>query len=427
MAVSTTDCGLPAETRVVSYDQRMRAYVLAVGSELLGADRSDTNSLWLAAKLAPLGVGLVGKAVVGDDAQAIEESLRFAMQQADLVVVTGGLGPTSDDLTREVVAHTLHLELQHNAEVAAAIEGRFSAMGIEMAQVNMRQAMVPQGARVLENSRGTAPGLWIETDGVAVVLLPGVPGEMKGLAHSDLLPWVASQTKTVSSRVHLFRVACLPESTVEQALQGLYEVVERDQVTILARPGDIRVEIRESSDSTSRVDLALIKGFLGDAVYSQDAPLEQVVIEACIKRGMSLAAAESCSGGELCSRLTGVAGASAAFVGGIVAYDNRIKQSLVDVSQRSLEQHGAVSEEVAVELAEGVRDRFGSDIGVAITGVAGPSGGTETKPVGTVWFAWSLPGVVESSRIRFPGSRNQVRAFATQWALDGVRRRLSRI
>ncbi len=402
----------------------MRGYVLAVGSELLGSGRSDTNSLWLAGKLAKFGVPLVGKAVVGDDMETLQQSLAFAIQQADLVVVTGGLGPTSDDLTREAVAGALGLELQHSEAVAESIESRFTELGVPMAQVNLRQAMVPQGVKVLHNPRGTAPGLWIDAQGVAIVLLPGVPREMKGLAESDLFPWVAENTQTTPNQISRFRVACLPESTVEERLAALYRRIGKEQVTVLSSPGDIRIEVREAPDSQAPVDLALITSLLGEAVYSQGAPLEQVVVDECAHRGLKLAVAESCTGGQLCARLTSVPGASAVVLGGVVAYDNRIKNQQVGVSQRSLREHGAVSEQVAVELAEGVRARFAADIGVAVTGIAGPTGGTEKKPVGTVWFAWSFSEGVDSGRRRFPGDRDYVRSFATQWALDGIRRRL---
>lgn len=392
---------------------------------MLGYLRTDTNSLWLAEQLALRGVSLAGKAVVGDDRAAIGRALTQAMDAAELVIVTGGLGPTADDVTREAVSEALGLPLEHDEEVASSIAERFEQLGIRMAEVNLRQAKVPEGARVLENHRGTAPGLWLTVSGRAVVLLPGVPREMRGLAREHLLPWLEEDSERPVRRVQVFRVAGLPEATVEERLAPLYERVEPDQVAVLARPGDVRIEV-SSTRAGSVVDWDWMRKILGESLYSQGESMEEVVIDACRSRGLRLAAAESCTGGGICARLTDVPGSSEVLLGGVVAYHNAVKQSALGVSTGSLERHGAVSEEVAVEMAEGARTRLEADIGVAVTGVAGPSGGTPDKPVGTVWFAWSLVTAVDTAGVRFPGDRERVRAFAVQWALDGIRRRIVR-
>lgn len=404
----------------------MRAYVVAVGEELLGPRRTDTNSLWMADELGALGVSLIGKAVVGDDRQRIRRAVEVAIEQADLVLVTGGLGPTADDLTREGVADALGLDLHHDADVAAAIERRFADYGVRMAEVNVRQAQVLEGAVVLANPRGTAPGLRLETDGCTLFLLPGVPHEMRGLCRDQVLPWVAecSGGKPVATQV--FRAACLPEATVEERLEPLYERVGPERVSVLARPGDVRVEVRSRLGVEDPVDREFMHRLLGDSLYSEGPALPEVVIDVCHAARVRLSAAESCTGGQLCGRLTDVPGSSDVLLGGVVAYDDRAKREVLGVRRRSLDDFGAVSEEVAVEMAEGARRRFGSDLAVSITGIAGPGGGSEDKPVGTVWFAWADAAGVDAARARLPGGRGQVRTFAVQYALDGIRRRVLR-
>ena len=401
----------------------MQAYVVAVGDELLRSDRTDTNSLWIAEALAAHGVGLCGKSVVGDRVPAIARAVSRALEEAEVVIVTGGLGPTADDLTREGVAEALGLELHPDESVANELRRRFAIHGVEMAEVNLRQALVPTGARVLENQKGSAPGLSLEVDGRVLFVLPGVPLEMQTMVPAHVVPWIAEHARLPEVQVQVFRVACLPESTVEERLRPLYDDIGPERVAVLARPGDVRVEVRTPAGEVP-LDVTRMQQLMGDHIYSLGEPMPEVVVNACRQHKLTLALAESCTGGGVCRRLTGVPGASEVVLGGIVAYDNRIKEEFLRVRTRTLELHGAVSEETAVEMAEGVRREFAADLAVSVTGIAGPGGGTNGKPVGTVWFAWSDATGTDTLKRRFAGGRRHVRAQAEQWALDGIRRRI---
>ncbi len=401
----------------------MQAYVVAVGDELLGSERIDTNSLWITGALAPLGVVLAGKAVVGDRVPTIARAISHGLEEAEVVIVTGGLGPTADDLTREGAAEALGLELKQDRSIVGDLQRRFALHRVEMAEANLRQAMVPVGATVLENEKGTAPGLQIEVDGSALFLLPGVPREMRPMVRAHVLPWIGERAQLPTVQVQVFRIACLPESTVEARLQPLYEEIGPERVAVLARPGDVRIEVR-TPDGESPLEGARMREWMGDHLYSLGESMPEIVIDACSQRQLHIALAESCTGGGVCRRLTEVPGASQVVLGGVVAYDNRIKEDLLEVRSKTLTRWGAVSEETAVEMAEGVRRRFASEIAASVTGIAGPDGGTEAKPQGTVWFAWSDAAGTETLKRRFAGGRRHVRAQAEQWALDGIRRRV---
>jgi nicotinamide-nucleotide amidase len=414
------------------------AEIIAVGSELLGSTRVDTNSLFLADRLSSLGIELRAKSVVGDDRRRLGDIVRGALGRADLVILTGGLGPTDDDLTREVVADTLGLPLHEQPEIAAQIEKRFAARGLRMPHVNRRQAMVPEGATVLANPRGTAPGLAIEHEGRVIVLLPGPPREMQPMF--DELSASTLAARTGGSRIHKERlfVAGRGESHVEEIAQPIYSRWTAEtpaiETTILAVPGQVELHLMMRSTGgdvaatrlgTARAELVAA---LGNDVFSTDGQsMEEVVGNMLRDRGLTIAAAESCTGGLLMSRLTDVAGSSEYVLGGAVAYSNALKTTLAGVPPSLIEAHGAVSEPVAVALADGVRERTGANLGVGITGIAGPGGGTPEKPVGTVVIA--LSGSVVDTRVRtfaFFGGRPQVKFQATQTALDMVRRALLR-
>jgi nicotinamide-nucleotide amidase len=412
------------------------AEIIAVGSELLGSTRVDTNSLFLADRLSSLGIELRAKSVVGDDRRRLGDILRGALGRADLVILTGGLGPTDDDLTREVVADTLGLPLHEVPEIVTQFDKRFAARGLRMPHVNRRQAMVPQGATVLANPRGTAPGLAIEHEGRVIVLLPGPPREMQPMF--DELSASTLAARTGGSRIHketLF-VAGRGESHVEEIAQPIYSRWTAEtpaiETTILAVPGQVELHLMLRSTggavaatrlSTARAELVAA---LGKDVFSTDGrSMEEVVGSLLRDRGLTIAAAESCTGGLLMSRLTDVAGSSDYVLGGAVAYSNALKTTLAGVPPSLIEAHGAVSEPVAVALADGVRERTGASLGVGITGIAGPAGGTPQKPVGTVVIA--LSGSAVDTRVRafaFFGGRPQVKFQATQAALDMVRRAL---
>jgi competence/damage-inducible protein CinA-like protein len=410
------------------------AEIIAVGSELLGSDRLDTNSLFIAGRLATLGIMLRAKAVVGDSREDIVALLLQALSRADLVVVTGGLGPTDDDLTRDAVAEVLALPLVEDPSIIEQIEKRFARRGMRMPAVNRRQAMVLRGATVLDNPNGTAPGQYLETQGRILVLLPGPPRELQPMLTSLCDgPLGARVEGERLFRASLF-VTGRSESHVEEAVQPLYSTWRSAtppiETTILASPGQIELHLslRSANSVTAQEQLgaahAQLIGALGPDVFSTDGrPMEQVVGDLLRERRLTVAVAESCTGGLLLSRLTDIPGSSAYVLGGVVVYSNASKTAMVDVPEALIHAHGAVSEPVALALAEGVRARTGADIAIGVTGIAGPSGGTPEKPVGTVAIA--VIGDGGASRVRtfsFPGGRLQVKVHATQAALDMVRR-----
>jgi nicotinamide-nucleotide amidase len=414
----------------------MRAAILAVGSELLGTDRLDTNSLRLTEVLEGHGVELVGKAVVGDGEAAIAAEVRRMAALADLVLVTGGLGPTADDVTREAVAEALGRGLRHDPEILAGIEARFRRYGLRMPAVNRRQAQVLDGAVLMANPRGTAPGLRLDLGGDrAVFLFPGVPVELEAMIASDLVPWLAARSAGRGRERAVLKVASLPESTVEERIAPAYGEFGRERISILARPGEILLQFwAEGTAEERRRSLAAVarrlRDLVGPAVFTGrlDEDLAGAVGEALRARGETLATAESCTGGWLGQRITAVPGSSAWFQGGVVSYADRVKEELLGVPAELLAAHGAVSEPVARAMACGVRRRLGATWGLAVTGIAGPAGGSADKPVGTVHLALAGPGegdeAVSHRGVRFPGDRERVRWMSTQLALEMLRRRL---
>lgn len=410
----------------------MRAIIVAVGSELLGTDRLDTNSLKLTARLLRHGVALRRKVVVGDDEAEIAAELGRALADAELVVVSGGLGPTADDVTREAAARALGVELVFDESILRAIERRFERMQRRMPEVNRRQAFVLAGGEVLPNPRGTAPGLRFERDGRTLVLLPGVPVELEGFLEREIEPWLAARSGGVALETATLRVACVPESEVEELLVPAYAEFGREWITVLASPGDVRVRLTAAgAEGERRARLAAMAErtalLLGETVYGrrEEDDLETLVGALLRGAGATLATAESCTGGMIAERVTAVAGSSDYFVGGVVAYSNELKRTLVDVPEALLREHGAVSEPVARALAEGVCRRLGASHGIGVTGIAGPGGGTPEKPVGTVHVAVATRGGETVHRVvRLPGDRERVRRFTSQLALEMLRRRL---
>ena len=412
--------------------------IIAVGSELLGTTRIDTNSLYLAGQLAPLGIQLRAKSVVGDDRAALAAIIKGALARADLLILTGGLGPTDDDLTREAVAEVLGLTLLEDAAIVERIRARFASRGLQMPEINRRQAMVPEGATVLPNPHGTAPGLLIEDGERVVLLLPGPPRELQAV----LAPVLGGPLKARASgeRIHsvsLF-VTGRTESHVEEAAQPLYSQWRTSsppiETTILATPGQIELHLflRSNDDDAAKATLADAQArlvhVLGEDVFSTDGrKMEEVLGDLLAAKGLTIAAAESCTGGLMMSRMTDVPGSSKWVIGGAVAYSDSVKTAFADVDPALIEQHGAVSEPVAMAMAEGIRARLGADIGVAITGIAGPTGGTPAKPVGTVAIAVVVPGGPARVRtMQLYGNRTQFKFNASQTAMDMVRRAVSR-
>ena len=406
----------------------MKAEIIAVGSELLTPDRLDTNSLFLTEELNGIGIEVVRKTVVGDNRELLAEAFRDALNRVPLIIASGGLGPTEDDLTRETVAELLHRKLQRNDEILRYIEGRFRSLGREMPEVNVRQAMVPEGAEILANTRGTAPGLWLEDAGRMIALLPGPPRELKPLFHEQVLPRLERHVSGVRLHHRQVRVTGLGESHVEQRILPIYKRHPEVNTTILAAPGETQVHLRLWTDDARHAKKTLdeiVQSFeiaLTDRIFSEDGrSLEEVVAHELTMNNATIAAAESCTGGLLAQRLTSVAGSSSYFLGGVVCYSNELKTAWADVPPEMILAKGAVSPEVAVALAEGIRRRVGSALGVGITGIAGPGGGSEEKPVGTVHVAVSYAGGVKERGARFPGDRESIRWQASQVALDLVR------
>ncbi len=406
----------------------MKAEIIAVGSELLTPDRLDTNSLFLTEELNKIGIEVVRKSVVGDNREILSEAFHDALNRVPLIIACGGLGPTEDDLTRETVAELLGRKLRRNDEILRYIEGRFRALGREMPEVNVRQAMVPEGAEILENPRGTAPGLWIEDAGRCLVLLPGPPRELKALFREQVLPRLERRASGVRMFHRELRVTGLGESHVEQRIVGIYKRYPEVNTTVLAAPGETQLHLRLWTDDAQHAQKTLdeiVQGFelaLTDRIFSQDgSSLEEVIARQLTMNNATISAAESCTGGLLAQRLTSIPGSSSYFLGGVVCYSNELKTAWADVPPELIQAKGAVSSEVAIALAEGIRRRVGSTFGVGVTGVAGPSGGSEEKPVGTVHIALSHAGGVKERGVRFPGDRESIRFQASQVALDMVR------
>lgn len=406
----------------------MKAEIIAVGSELLTPDKIDTNSLFLTEELNKLGIEIVRKTVVGDDRALLLEAFRDAVNRVPLTIASGGLGPTEDDLTRETVAELLGRRLVRNDAIVRAIEARFRSFGRVMPDTNIRQAMVPEGAEPLDNPRGTAPGLWLEDRERTIALLPGPPRELKPMFREQILPRLQRRISSVRMYHRELRVTGLGESHVDSLAGPVYTRYPEVQTTVLASPGEVQIHLRLWTEDSAHADALFAdieRGLdlaLTDRIFSRDSsPLEEVVAHELLKQNATIAAAESCTGGLFAERLTTIAGSSAYFLGGVVCYSNEMKTAWADVPPEMIATKGAVSTEVAIALADGIRRRVGSTLGVGITGIAGPGGGSEEKPVGTVYIALASAGAMRERALRLPGDREMVRLQASQAALDMVR------
>lgn len=410
-----------------------RAAIIAIGSEMLGPLRSDTNSLWLTARLEELGIPVVRKSVVGDDIMAIGEELEFSSKHASLLFTTGGLGPTADDVTVSAVSRWLDVALRRDQDFVAAMRARFERRGIRMPEVNEKQADFLVGARVLENPRGTAPGFWAERKGVEIVVLPGVPSEMREIMEESVLPPLRERSGGLVSRRRILRIAGMGESAVEELVAPVYERWKEHPVTILASPGEVQLHLAvratpaEAERRIAEMD-ADFRAVLGHRIFGTDEEdLAEAVGRALRSRGKTLSLAESCTGGLVSALLTEIAGSSDYFLGSIVSYANSAKEDLLEVEPETLRSTGAVSDETAREMARGARKKFGSDLALSLTGIAGPSGGSEAKPVGTVVFALCDGNGGETVKRRlFGGDRATVRRAAALHALELLRRHLSK-
>jgi nicotinamide-nucleotide amidase len=407
----------------------MRAEIIAVGSELLTPYRLDTNSLFLTGELNQLGIRVVHKAVVGDSQEEMQASFRHAIERAELIVSTGGLGPTDDDRTRETVAELLGRKLRRDDAILLQIQERFRRFGRAMPEINVRQAMIPEGATILPNPRGTAPGLWLESNGHILILLPGVPAELRAIFEAEVKPRLSKRGRDERLFTRDLRITGLPESEVEQRVSPLYALYPETETTILAAPTGIQLHPGIWSADPAKAERLLdemaqrMALALSEYLYStRGESLEDVVARVLAENHATIAVAESCTGGMLAERLTNVPGSSNYFLGGVVCYANELKAALVGVPPELIEAKGAVSSEVALALADGIRKRTGATLGVGVTGIAGPGGGTPEKPVGLVHIGIADERGPREREFRFPGDRERIRLYASQAALDAVRR-----
>jgi nicotinamide-nucleotide amidase len=406
--------------------------VLAVGSEMLTPLRIDTNSLFITEELNAIGIEVVFKGVVGDDRAELATAVRTALARVDVLVLSGGLGPTDDDVTRDVVADVLGRPLREQAAITGRIRQRFASRGWTMPEINRRQAMVPEGADVLDNPNGTAPGLWIEHADGLVLLLPGPPRELKPMLRGAI-GRLAERCGSTALLRRVIRITGRTESHADEALQPLYAEWSQAPVaisaTILAALGQIELHLSGCSERREDTERALdravaqVQGVLGVDAYSVDGRLlEQVVGDLLVERGWRIGAAESCTGGLITSRLTDVPGSSRYVDRSVITYSNEAKVAMLQVPEALIAEHGAVSEPVAQAMAQGIRAISGVEVGIGVTGVAGPGGGTAEKPVGMVCVAAVTPHASRVRTARFIGEREQIKFQASQAALDMVRR-----
>jgi nicotinamide-nucleotide amidase len=413
----------------------MHIEVVTIGDELLLGYTIDTNAAHLARTLAAEGVEISRRTTVGDTADAIAAAVREGLDRTGAVITTGGLGPTSDDLTKPSIAALFGRGMVLDEAHLAWMEARFARLFQRpMPAANRQQAMLPEGARKLRNNHGSAPGIWLEDDrGRWVAMLPGVPREMRGMLADMLLPLIRERMGDVRRvvRSRTLRTTGLGESFIADRIAALDGGVGDVSLAYLpnAEGTDLRVTVRgvPPEDAASRLAIAAerLRTVVGEAVYGEDgADLAGVVLDLCREKGLTLGVAESCTGGLLGARLTAIPGSSDVLLGGVIAYSNAVKTALLGVASSALAEEGAVSEPVVRAMASGARSATGASIGVGITGIAGPGGGSEEKPVGTVWIASDLAGEVEARRLRLIGDRAEVRERAAQAALEMVRRRL---
>jgi nicotinamide-nucleotide amidase len=413
----------------------MKSEIIAVGSEMLTPFRQDTNSLYLTERLNEIGVTVAFKTIVGDRRKDIVGVVRNALARTDIVIVMGGLGPTEDDLTREAVAEALSLTLRREAAQLAALHARAATWRLPMAENNLKQADVIEGATVLPNPNGSAPGQWIETlySGYRklIMLIPGPPNECRPLFDEECLPKLRAAFPERYIAKRILKAAMIPESQADKLLAPIYSEYRDVETTILAHAGDIQLTLLCSKSNKELAEQRVeelatrMEEALDDWLYSSEGEsLEQIVLYYLGLRQSTLAVAESCTGGMIAQRITAVPGSSRSFLGGAVVYSNEMKTTFADVPPELIARYGAVSSEVATALAEGIRKRTGASLGLGVTGIAGPAGATDTKPVGLVYIAVSDGQTTDTFERNFRGARDRVRDWATQQALDLIRRKL---
>jgi len=404
-----------------------RAAILSTGDELTTGRIADTNAQWIADKLFELGIDVVTVLTVGDYPERLEWAWRQALSQADVVISTGGIGPTADDLTTETVGAVLGRRLVEDTPSADRMRTFFASRGVEMPQNNLKQAMVPEGYVIVPNALGTAPGYRVQAGGKHIVVLPGVPREMKPMVEETVLPWLRAQQGSDVYLAHTFQTFGISESGLDELVAGVVDPAE-GRVSFRASFPEVSVRVvvhGKPDDAAARLDAVAtrMRERLGEVCYGEGATtMEAVVGRALRERGWRLGLAESCTGGLVVHRITAIPGSSAYFLGGVEAYANSAKMKLLGVRRETLERHGAVSEETAGEMAAGALNAFGADVAVSTTGIAGPDGGTPEKPVGYVCFGLATAERVVARTHQLWGTRDWVKLLASQVALDMVRR-----
>jgi nicotinamide-nucleotide amidase len=411
------------------------AEIIAIGSEMLTPYRQDTNSLFLTGRLNELGISVAFKTIVGDNLDHLISAARTAFGRSDLIILMGGLGPTQDDLTREAVAAALGVELKRDHNMVAEMYKRFAERRLQMPENNSQQADILQGAIILANAKGTAPGQWLDTifEGKPriIVLLPGPPHELQYLWDTDCMARLRDKVPPAAMAARVLKVAMMGESAVDLRAAPIYKKYPNVETTVLASQGQVEFHLRATANTEDEAQVLVdrlageLEDELDDAVFSsQGESMEEIVNYYLQMRNVKLAVAESCTGGLVAERMTSVAGSSRSFLGGAVVYSNDLKTLFADVPPLMIEAHGAVSREVALALAENIREICNADIGVGVTGIAGPGGGSDEKPVGLVFVAVTNGHRHEVVQRRFFGDRERVRRWASQLALDQVRRML---
>lgn len=409
----------------------LNAEIIAIGSEMLTPFRTDTNSLWLTERLNSLGVDVKLKTIVGDDEGRLEETIRDAMKRSEIIVSTGGLGPTEDDITRKIFARVLQKRLVLDDAILEKIRARFARRGVPMPEINSRQALIIEGAEIIDNNNGTAPGMLIRNGKCTIALLPGLPREMKPMFEAAVAPALRQQVGDLFILRRKLSIFGLTESSTDELAAPIYTQYKNPTTTILFKDGQIELHLTATAKKAAEGEKLLdelagrLDEALGNYVFSRrDETLEEVAGNLLKFNGYTLATAESCTGGLLAGRITDVPGSSEYFIEGVVTYSNEAKIRMLGVPTDLIERHGAVSEEVARAMADGVRSLAGTTFGIGITGIAGPGGGSEEKPVGLVYIALADDNDAIVRKFVFPGDRQFIRQLSVNAALDMIRRRL---
>ncbi|HKP87181.1 MAG TPA: competence/damage-inducible protein A [Blastocatellia bacterium] len=408
----------------------LKAEIIAIGSELLTPYRTDTNSLWLTDRLNSVGISVYLKSVVGDDEARLEEMVRDALKRSDVIISTGGLGPTEDDITRKVFARVTARQLTLDYEVLEHIRNRITSRGYQMTPNNERQALIPRGATVLPNPKGTAPGIRMDQDGKLIVLLPGPPRENQPMFDDYIMPELERMSRGVRMARRVLKVTGMGESQLDDKIAPIYGEYTNPSTTILFTDSEVEIHLAATAESVARAEELVeeladkLEEAIGQNVYStRGESLEEVIGLRMRLKGYTMATAESCTGGLVAERITRVPGASEYFVGAVVSYTPRAKIELLGVPEDMIERCGVVSGEVAEAMARGVKERTGATVGVSITGVAGPGGGTQAVPVGTVYVGLADDVMTSNRRLILLGDRHLIRWRASTAALEMVRRR----